>query len=134
MHVEVDRISDPARLAALAEGLTRVLADVRAAVTDWKPMKARLESIAADLDPPPPGVAPAAVAEAKAFLLWLSQDHFTLLGYRCHDLVVRNGEDALSLVPRIRSRRAARDARTRPPTASPRCRRARAPTHARRTS
>ena len=98
MHVEVDRISDPARMKALADDLTRVLADVRAAVDDWKPMKARLEAIATDLDRQPPGVAPAGVAEAKAFLMWLFADHFTLLGYRCHDLVVQDGEDALTLV------------------------------------
>ena len=39
------------------------------------------------------------LAEARAFLQWLADDHFTFLGYRCHDLVVKDGEDALRLVP-----------------------------------
>ena len=99
MHVEVDRISDPARMEALSTGLTRVLADVRAAVDDWKPMLARLVTTAAELGRQPAAIAAAEVAEAKAFLDWQAADHFTLLGYRCHDLVVQDGEDALALVP-----------------------------------
>ena len=99
MHVEVDRIGEPAAIRALADDLARVLGDVRVAVEDWKPMKARAEAIAAELDRPPPCLAPADVAEAKAFLRWLCADHFTLLGYRCHDLVVQDGEDALTFVP-----------------------------------
>ena len=38
MHVEVDRLTDPARLEALAADLERVLDDVRVAVEDWKKM------------------------------------------------------------------------------------------------
>ena len=40
MHVEVDRLVDPQLRAELAAGLERVLADVRAAVHDWRPMLA----------------------------------------------------------------------------------------------
>ena len=99
MHLEVDRVTEPARIDALVAGLARVLADVRAAVEDWKAMLARLETAAAQIDRSPPGVAPAEATEAAAFLRWLAHDHFTLIGYRCHDLVVRDGEDALALVP-----------------------------------
>ena len=45
MHIEVDRQSDPAKLAELEAGITKVLADVRAAVEDWKPMQARMAEI-----------------------------------------------------------------------------------------
>ena len=41
----------------------------------------------------------AEVAESLAFLRWLADDHLTLLGYRRHDLVVENDEDALRTVP-----------------------------------
>ena len=44
---------------------------------------------------------PEELAEAKAFLSWLANDHYTLLAYRCHDLVVVDGEDALQDRPRI---------------------------------
>ena len=38
IHVEVDRVTDPARMEALAADLERVLDDVRAAVEDWQKM------------------------------------------------------------------------------------------------
>ncbi len=38
MHIEVDRLIDPQQRTALVAGIERVLADVRAAVDDWKPM------------------------------------------------------------------------------------------------
>src|SRR5687768_7747801 len=50
MHVEVDRQSDPAKLAELEAGLARVLADVRAAVQDWRPMQARMAQALERLD------------------------------------------------------------------------------------
>ena len=35
----------------------------------------------------------------RAFLEWLAADHFTFLGYRAHDLVMKDGDDALAVVP-----------------------------------
>jgi len=99
MHIEVDRLADATARAELAAGLERVLADVRAAVGDWQPMRQRLQQAAAELDPPPPGLPAERVAESRAFLQWLADDHFTLLGYRCHDLVNEQGEDLLRLLP-----------------------------------
>ena len=99
MHLEVDRITDPARLEALAADLGRVLEDVRVAVEDWKKMLAKVREIVADLDRRPPPVGQVELAEARAFLEWLAADHFTFLGYRAHDLVVKDGDDALAVVP-----------------------------------
>ncbi len=99
MHLEVDRIGDPARMAALAADLERVLDDVRVAVEDWKKMSAKEREIVADLDRRPPPVGQTELAEARAFLEWLAGDHFTFLGYRCHDLVMKDGDDALAVVP-----------------------------------
>jgi glutamate dehydrogenase len=99
MHVEVDRVRDAARLEALAADLARVLGDVRAAVEDWKKMSAKLRDILADMERRPPPVGQAEAAETRAFLEWLADDHFTLLGYRCHDLVMKDGDDALAVVP-----------------------------------
>ena len=45
-------------------------------------------AIVAELDARPPPMPPEELAEGKAFLRWLADDHFTFLGYRCHDLVV----------------------------------------------
>src|SRR5467141_2959947 len=92
MHVEVDRQTDPAKLAELEAGIARVLADVRAAVEDWKPMQARMAEIVKRLSPD-------RYDEERAFLAWLLEDHFTFLGCRSYDLSTVNGEDVLRIVP-----------------------------------
>src|ERR1700682_3937017 len=98
IRVEVDRIIEPARLDELAADLVRVLDDVRAAVADWKAMRDRLQAILADTGKRPPPLPADELLEGKAFLAWLADNHFTFLGYRCHELVVQNGEDALKIV------------------------------------
>ena len=58
------------------------------AVTDWKKMKDKLVGVVAEIDARPPPLKAEELAEGKAFLSWLAADHYTLLAYRCHDLVV----------------------------------------------
>jgi glutamate dehydrogenase len=99
MHIEVDRLADPTARAALAEGVERVLGDVRAAVADWRAMVAQLRAVIADFDRAPPPLPREEIAENRDFLQWLSEDHMVLLGYRQHDLVSSDGEIALKLVP-----------------------------------
>ncbi|MBA3773673.1 MAG: NAD-glutamate dehydrogenase [Ramlibacter sp.] len=98
IHVEVDKLVDAEQHEALAAGIERVLADVRAAVQDWKPMLERLHEAIAEFERAPVALPPAAVDESRAFLQWLAEDHLTLLGYRRHDLVLDQGEPALRLV------------------------------------
>jgi glutamate dehydrogenase len=99
MHVEIDRLVDAEQHEALAAGIERVLADVRAAVQDWKPMLARLHEAIAELERVPANLPKATANESRALLQWLAEDHITLLGYRQHDLVQEKGEPALRLVP-----------------------------------
>ncbi len=99
IHVEIDRTTDPARLEALGTDLGRVLSDVRMAVEDWKKMQGRLPVILAEIDDSAPPLPPAELTEGKAFLRWLAENHFTILGYRCHDLLTLDGEDVLRIVP-----------------------------------
>ena len=99
MHIEVDRLADPAARAELAAGIERVLGDVRAAVTDWKPMVAQLRAVIEEIDRQPPPLPREEIAENRAFLQWLTEDHLLMLGYRRHDLTTVDGEDALRLVP-----------------------------------
>jgi glutamate dehydrogenase len=100
IHVEVDRQTDPARLNDLETGILRVLDDVRKAVADYANMKGSLNRLVADLKQPyPDGLDPATVEEEKAFLTWLTEGHFTFLGYRDYDLVLEGGEDVLRAVP-----------------------------------
>ena len=99
IHVEIDRIVDPKEREALAADLERVLDDVRAAVADWRPMQERARDVAAEVAKSPPPLPEDELAEGVAFLNWLADNHFTFLGYRSHDLVTIDGEDALQIVP-----------------------------------
>src|SRR6059058_3498149 len=98
MYIEVDRMVDAEQRTALCQGIERVLADVRAAVVDWKPMLARLAEAQKSLASPPKGIPADEADESTAFLQWLAEDHFTMLGYRRHDLVEHDGELALQFI------------------------------------
>jgi glutamate dehydrogenase len=78
MHIEVDRQIDPVLLDEIAAALTRVLAEVRLAVDDWRAMRRACLDAIADLAP---GRAPG-LAEYEDFLRWLEANHFTFLGHR----------------------------------------------------
>src|SRR5205814_608612 len=68
MHVEVERQTDPAKLAELEAGIGRALADVRASVEDWRAMQTRMHAIAAQLEAHPPPLEREQVIEGRAFL------------------------------------------------------------------
>ena len=99
MHIEVDRQVDAASRHKLAAGIERVLADVRAATSDWKAMHQRLLAAVAEIEAGVPGVPRAEIDETRAFLEWLAHDHLLMLGYREQELTVHEGEDVLRLVP-----------------------------------
>jgi glutamate dehydrogenase len=82
IQAQVDQIGDDATLATLEVELRQVLADVRAAVDDWRPMLAKLTEVKAELSKDAPKQAAAAVPEVAEFLDWLAENHFTFLGYR----------------------------------------------------
>ena len=83
MQIEITPESDPAGLARLTQSLSGALADVRAAVDDWQPMRKVLREVVAELTAqPPPPVPSAERAEVQDFLRWLDDDNFTFLGSR----------------------------------------------------
>ncbi len=98
IHVEVDRLPETAQMAALSADIEHVLGDVRRAVDDWEPMRERMLAIANDGAPPPACIPAGEMEEGRNFLRWLADNHFTLLGYRQHDLVKIDGQDALKVV------------------------------------
>ncbi len=95
LHVEIDRQPPGERMEALRDGLRAVLDDVRAAVEDWAAMRARAQTVAAELqERPPPGDA-REISEARDFLRFLADDHFVFLGFREYEFV-RSGDDDAS--------------------------------------
>src|SRR5690606_2275762 len=96
IHIEISRQTDPDVLRRIETELERTLADVRAAVEDWQPMRERLAEASRELARSRGAPEPLR-AEACAFLDWLAADHFTLLGYREYRL--RRGKDVDTLHP-----------------------------------
>jgi len=72
IYIELDREDARGRHELIAD-LTRVLGDVRVAVSDWREMLAEMDDDAVSLDQRDP--------ESAALLRWLRDDHFTLLGH-----------------------------------------------------
>jgi glutamate dehydrogenase len=70
MYIEVDRAGGRDRREIVAE-LHRVLADVRAAVCDWRAMQEKMRADAEAIDDP----------EGAALLRWFADGSMTLLGY-----------------------------------------------------
>jgi glutamate dehydrogenase len=97
--VECDRIVTEQDRNKLAAELKQVLADVRHAVQDWKPMLAHLNEVCVAAEKSP--LSPDSKREGIAFLRWLEDLHFTFLGARDYDLQ-RDGDKA-SLIARPES-------------------------------
>jgi glutamate dehydrogenase len=102
LHIEVDRQTDPTVLEQIRGDLVRVLGDVAAAVADWPTMLDRAASLALELDADTeagaPGVPGEDRAEIAAFLRWLTDGHFTFLGYREYEVVSPDSDGVLQAV------------------------------------
>ncbi len=85
IHLEIDSKTAPEIVKSLATKLSDVLQDVRAAVVDWKPMLSKMDSALESLKKSPSSIDSGKAREAFAFMEWLRDDNFTLLGYREFD-------------------------------------------------
>jgi glutamate dehydrogenase len=81
IHIHIEGVAEAAR-REIVGALEDVLAQVRVAVQDWRPMLDWLHAIIAELRANPPPLDAAEIAEAVQFLEWLAADNFTLLGAR----------------------------------------------------
>src|ERR1700733_3978104 len=82
IHLHVEGLDDAAQRSEILQALESILAEVRVAVQDWRPMLARIEGVIADLRTSPPPLAVDEIAEAIQFLEWIVAENFTLLGAR----------------------------------------------------
>ncbi|KAI3596527.1 NAD-specific glutamate dehydrogenase, large form [Cupriavidus necator H850] len=98
IHFEIDRSGEAARLEALRSCIAQVLVDVRAAVEDWPKMCDITQTTISAMAQAPDAAAPES-AEARAFLDWMMDDHFTFLGQRDYQLVSQDGRYFLRGVP-----------------------------------
>lgn len=79
VHIQFDAKNDS---QALATRLHRNLNDLRVVVDDWQAMRRQVQTIISEFERVPSGADPDEVVEVQAFLRWLTDDHFTFLGYR----------------------------------------------------
>ncbi len=98
MHLQVDRQTDPSVLHTIEHRLQVAMGHVAQAVEDWSEMRERLGE-AVDLLPAWAGDFDAAsLEECQAFLAWLRDDHFILLGSRDYVVDRSKGRFNLDLV------------------------------------
>jgi glutamate dehydrogenase len=100
MHVEISRIGHDEDPETIAAEIEHVLRDVRESVEDWGRMRQQIGEIVDELTTAPPSsVSRQEVDRSIAFLTWLAEDHFTLLGYREYHLETHDGSEYLRGVP-----------------------------------
>ncbi|AZO83069.1 NAD-glutamate dehydrogenase [Pseudomonas sp. QLc11A] len=96
MYLEIDRCANTAELNVLSKELEQVLGEVRVAVDDFEPMKAKVQEILSKLDNSQFAVDGDEKSEIKSFLEWLVGNHFTFLGYE--EFVVSDEADGGHIV------------------------------------
>lgn len=82
MYIEIDAHSGKEALGNIQDFISSILSDVREAVTDWRPMTAKIDETVAALTVNPPMGDMDKANETIEFLRWLGADHFTFLGFR----------------------------------------------------
>ncbi|CAN5115464.1 NAD-glutamate dehydrogenase [soil metagenome] len=82
IHIHLTRIGSTEDCAAVESDLRAVMADIRIAVLDWRGMLQRLKDAINAIQSNPPPLPIEDLAETIAFLQWLADNHFTLLGIR----------------------------------------------------
>ncbi|WP_404369358.1 NAD-glutamate dehydrogenase [Marinobacter sp.] len=85
--LEIDRHGDDADRRELEEMLQQVLHEVRIAVGDFPVMKSKTKEIVEELESTTAKIEGEQLEEARAFVKWLAEDHFTFLGYDEYDFV-----------------------------------------------
>ncbi|WP_375459099.1 NAD-glutamate dehydrogenase [uncultured Enterovirga sp.] len=127
IHIHLDRIDDPEARAGLVEALGRTYADVAAVARDAEAMRVQLAGLAEDYRNNPPPLPEDEREETCAFLDWLNERHFTLVGMRASRIpegvgtpepldgsglglladpeiqVLRRGGQSVSITPEIRA-------------------------------
>jgi glutamate dehydrogenase len=91
----VDREPDAQQRSVLEHEIAKVLSDVRVAVRDWRKMRKKMLDARATIDRGPPGADDELRRESKELLKWMTDDHFTYLGYREYAVHEQNGKPYL---------------------------------------
>ncbi len=99
--IEIDRQPDPDARERLRDELLSVVEEVALAVGDWQPMVTRLSDIIKELPKQAKALNPDSLKETLAFLSWVADHNFTLIGYRRYHISAIEGD--YELVPDLDS-------------------------------
>ena len=98
MLFDIDHVGGAEEIENLRTNISLALDDVRAAVTDWPQMKAKMQAIAEALPTQNLPFDKATLKEAQNFLNWIANDHFTFFGYREYRVADEAGDEVLKPV------------------------------------
>src|SRR5579883_1395889 len=82
IHLQIRKAGTLPPVTVLEQAIGRVLAQVKAVVTDYQPMMARINLAISEFEKTPPPASKEINAESIEFLRWLVADNFTFLGIR----------------------------------------------------
>ena len=92
IHIELRSHLTDIQCDELAIGLEQVLLDVDFATRDWMPMRDKLREAQAELSKAPKNFDDHLIEEYQAFLEYLYNNNFTLLGYREYKFAEKGGK------------------------------------------
>jgi glutamate dehydrogenase len=98
LHLEINELTDKAKLNEIEELIISVLGDVTLTVNDWRPMLHAVDELVDELQGVELAGQEEEVSEVVEFLKWVRDDHFTLMGIRDYHYVKRQGQDELEIV------------------------------------
>lgn len=91
-HIDLRGTISEEQAKALATGLDAVIDDVKSATGDWEDIKEKLKETKQQLSNAPRKYDPALIEEYKAFLDYMYDNNFTLLGYREYKFTQKDGK------------------------------------------
>ena len=93
--IEIDRQTEQAVLDKLSRELQTVISDISLTVNDWQPMLRRLKQLVDEIKSSKQPCSDQERDDSLAFLQWVSDNNFTLMGYRSYDVNSVEGDTAL---------------------------------------
>ncbi len=99
IYIEIDRQSDPEVLHNISTEIKQVLLDVSSVVEDWPKMRAKALSVLEEQEKGSGKADSGEQPEEVDFIRWVTEDHFTFLGYEEYELQQQGNEIGCQLVP-----------------------------------
>lgn len=92
IHIEIDRVEDPAELRQIDRAVREVFTDIRLVAGDFEKMRTALSVVLRELEKTPKeGKTAEDHKQLYKFMHWLDNGNFVFLGYREYDILTKVG-------------------------------------------